>query len=104
MTEPSPAVLRGYAAELRELARAQENRAPAIHDLMDKVVKLDDSDTWTGGFAMRTGIQFNKWDLALQGTAADCADDAARWRTMATRLEERADEAEQAQGDEDGGG
>jgi hypothetical protein len=93
VSEPSPAVLRAYAEELRELARAQDGRAASCATLLDSVTRLDDDDTWQGTYPAEARLTLQSWVTGLAQAAKTCREDAASWRARAADLEHRADTA-----------
>lgn len=93
MSTPSAAVLREYAAELRDLARAQAHRASSVGSLLDPVTGLDTADTWQGSYVQEVHGTLLEWDRELTATARQCEQDAGGWRDLASRLEVQADAA-----------
>lgn len=91
MSTPSAAVLRAYAEELRELARAQAERATSCATLLDAVTKLDNDHTWQGTYPDETHQTVQTWVRGLSATAKSCDEQAASWRSLATQLDQRAD-------------
>jgi hypothetical protein len=91
VSTPSAAVLRAYADELRELARAQAERATSCATLLDAVTRLDNDDTWRGTYPTETHETLQAWATGLAETAKTCDEQAASWRTMAADLDRRAD-------------
>ena len=91
MSTPSAALLRTYAEELRELARAQAERAASCATLLDAVTRLDDEHTWRGGYPTETHQTVQGWVAGLAETAHSCHEQASSWRSLAAELERRAD-------------
>ena len=90
MSTPSAAVLRAYADELRELARAQAERATSCTTLLDAVTRLDNDETWKGSYATGTHETVQAWVTGLAETAKTCDEQASSWRSMAADLDRRA--------------
>lgn len=93
VTTPSPAQLRAYAEELRELATAQATRAGSCETLLDAVTKLDNDHTWQGPYVTTTHATITSWSSQLTTAAQDCRTQAASWRRLATELDDKADTA-----------
>jgi hypothetical protein len=88
---PSAAVLRAYADELRDLARAQGERAASCATLLDAVTRLDDDHTWQGSFPSETHQTLRSWVAGLTASARSCHEQAASWRSRAAELDRQAD-------------
>lgn len=91
MSTPSAAVLRAYAEELRELARAQEGRATSCAGLLDAVTRLDNDETWQGTYPIETHATVHGWVTGLAETARTCHEQASGWRARAAELDRQAD-------------
>ena len=91
MSEPRAALLRAYAEELRELARAQADRAATCATLLDGVTRLDDDHTWQGTYPDEAHATIHGWVRGLAAAARSCHDQAASWRARAADLDRQAD-------------
>lgn len=91
MPTPSAAVLRAYADELRDLARAQSERAASCATLLDAVTSLDHDDTWQGTYPAETHATLRTWVTGLAASARECHEQASSWRTRAAELDRQAD-------------
>jgi hypothetical protein len=91
VSTPSAAVLRAYAEELRELAKAQAERATSCATLLDAVSRLDNDDTWRGSYPDETHQSVQAWVRGLAESAKSCDEQAASWRGLAADLDRKAD-------------
>lgn len=96
MPTPSPAALKAYAHELRELATKQCGHAATCDSLLDDVTKLDTAATWQGTYPDAAHKQFHTWLTGLMSTAKALRDEAGAWSTMADQYDERAKTAGQS--------
>jgi len=96
VTDPSPALLRECATQLRELARKHRLSAESTATLLDSTTKLCGTDTWSGTYAAQTDADLTQWASGLDTDAAQMRSDAAGWVRAAEEFEEKADAKDKA--------